>query len=96
MSGDSKNSKNIPKFGIFFQCLKKLQFCRRLASYLEICLITEYRILKKIHQPVFSARPPDVLGTKFDEIPQNIMLSVEVCKRTSKAVYIMKFHGELA
>ena len=50
VSGDSKN---IPNFGIFFQCLKKLQFCRRLASYLEICLITEYRILKKIHRPVF-------------------------------------------
>ena len=38
----------------------------------------------------------DVLGTKFDEIPQNIMLSVGVCQRTSKIVYIMKFYGELA
>ena len=40
--------------------------------------------------------PPDFLRTKFDVIPQNIMLSVEVCQRTSKAVYIMKFQGELA
>ena len=57
-----------------------------------------YRIqdFKKNSSTSFSARPPDVLGTKFDEIPQNIMLSVEVCQRTSKAVYIMKFHGELA
>ena len=57
-----------------------------------------YRIqdFKKNSSTSFSARLPDVLGTKFDEIPQSIMLSVEVCKRISKVVYIIKFHGELA